>query len=155
MGSWRKLTGLARRAAMLAMALNDLIKGMLAEIGKVAQSSTVVGKVRDAGGTKVVPLSKVSVAFGTGVAGLDGKRSAGDGDSDAGMQGSGAGGALVVEPRAFVVVDENGVSHMLALKGKRAELRHGVEIGAAALPEAESTTRGPAPQLTEGKRPKK
>jgi uncharacterized spore protein YtfJ len=135
---------------MLGMALNDLIRGMLAEIGKVAQSSTVVGKVRDAGSTQVVPLSKVSVGFGTGVAGLDGKRKGENSESDAGVAGSGAGGALVVEPKAFVVIDENGIPHMLALKGKRAELRQGVEIGGPMLAPAPE-----APQLTDGKKPKK
>ncbi len=107
------------------MELNKLVKGLLSELNKVTKSDAIVGKVRDAGAAKVVPLSKVSIGFGTGVGGVDGKAGAGD----AGAEGGGAGGVLVVEPRAFVVVGEDGQPHMLALKGgKSAVLRRGIEI---------------------------
>lgn len=89
----------------------------------------MVGTVRDAGKAKVVPLSKVSIAFGAGLAGAGGKAEKDGGGSDAGLEGGGAGGALLVEPKAFVVVGEDGVPHMLALnKGKHAVLRKGLEI---------------------------
>ncbi|HEX3850507.1 MAG TPA: hypothetical protein VHW01_06040, partial [Polyangiaceae bacterium] len=61
----------------------------------------------------------------------------------------GAGGAIVVEPRAFVVVGEDGVPHMLALhRGKTAVVRRGVEIlpGPStpdALPSAVTPRLGP------------
>jgi uncharacterized spore protein YtfJ len=75
----------------------------------------------------VLPLSKVSIGFGTAVGGVGGKSSAGVGDADA--SAGGAGGAVVVEPRAFVVVGEDGVPHMLALQnGKTAVVRRGVRI---------------------------
>jgi uncharacterized spore protein YtfJ len=132
------------------MPLDDLVKGMLEQIGKVARSSAVTGQVRDAGAAKVVPLSKVSIGFGTGIAGLDGQRKSEESSSDAGVQGGAAGGALMVEPRAFVVIDENGMPHMLALKGKRAEIRQGI-----VLPGTEPTLESKeAPQLPPGKRNK-
>jgi uncharacterized spore protein YtfJ len=134
------------------MDLNDLVKGLLSELQKVSKSDAVVGTVRDAGKAKVLPLSKISLAFGTGVAGMDGKSDREGRQADAGIEGGGAGGALMVEPKAFVVVGEDGVPHMLALKhGKQAVMRRGIEI----LPEAESGPRlggeAKSPQLGGGK----
>jgi uncharacterized spore protein YtfJ len=134
------------------MDLNDLVKGLLSELQKVSKSDAVVGTVRDAGKAKVLPLSKISIAFGTGIAGIDGKSEREGRQGDAGVEGGGAGGALLVEPKAFVVVGEDGVPHMLALKrGKQAVMRRGIEI----LPEGEASLRlgeGKAPQLGEGKK---
>jgi uncharacterized spore protein YtfJ len=130
-----------------AMALNELLKGLLSELNKVSKSDAVVGSVRDAGRAKVVPLSRVSVGFGVASAGVDGKSST---RGDAGLDGSGAGGALMVEPKAFVVVGEDGVPHMLALeRGKIAVMRRGIEIlphdaGLGALPEAVKAPALPA-----------
>ncbi len=124
------------------MDLDDLVKGLLSEIGKVSKSDAVVGDVRDAGRAKMLPLSKISVAFGSGVAGFGGKTEKDGKEADAGVEGGGVGGAVVVEPKAFVVVGEDGVPHLLALKkGRQAVLRRGVELvpsenGAAELPGA-------------------
>jgi len=72
-------------------------------------------------------LSRISVGFGAGLGGVGGKAGAGGGDGKA--EAGGAGGAVVVEPRAFVVVGEDGLVHMLALrKGKPAVVRRGIEI---------------------------
>jgi uncharacterized spore protein YtfJ len=122
------------------MDLDDLVKGLLKEVAKVSKSDAVVGEVRDAGRAKMLPLSKISVAFGTGVVGFGGKSEKDGRAADAGVEGGGVGGAVVVEPRAFVVVGEDGVPHLLALKrGRQAVLRRGIELiptdnGAAALP---------------------
>jgi uncharacterized spore protein YtfJ len=82
---------------------------------------------------------------------LDGKAKRGGEESDAGAQAGGAGGAIVIEPRAFVVVGEDGEPHMLALaNGKQAVVRRGVKI----LP-AQSLTPAlngaAAPRLGDGK----
>lgn len=134
------------------MDLNDLVKGLLSEISKVSKSDGVVGTVRDAGKAKVLPLSKISVAFGTAVAGIGGKSEKTGKEGDAGLEGGGAGGAVVVEPRAFVVVGEDGVPHLLALKrGKQAVMRHGLEI----LPRDEGAPAlggSAAPRLGDGKK---
>jgi uncharacterized spore protein YtfJ len=109
--------------------LKHLMQELLAELGKVAKADAVVGGVRDAGKAKILPLAKVSIGFGTAVGSLDGKSKRGDEESDAGAQAGGAGGAVVIEPRAFVVVGEDGTPHMLALQnGKQAVVRHGVRI---------------------------
>jgi len=126
---------------------------LLGELGRVSKADGVVGSVRDAGHAKVLPLSKISIAFGTAIGDVGGTAKRGTEEKDAGAEAGGAGGAIVVEPRAFVVVGEDGVPHMLALHGgKTAVLRKGVQI----LPPA-SSARAPdalpsaaAPQLGTG-----
>lgn len=114
------------------MDLDDLVKGLLTELAKVSKSDAVAGQVRDAGKAKVLPLSKISIGFGGGTGGLSSKSRGEGAKGDAGVDGGGAFGAMVVEPRAFVVVGEDGVPHMLAMrKGKAAVLRRGLEITAA------------------------
>jgi uncharacterized spore protein YtfJ len=111
------------------MDLNDLVKGLLSELHKVSNSDAVVGQTRDAGKAKVVPLSKVSIGFGTATLGADGQSKREGLKGDAGVDGGGAAGAMTVEPKAFVVVDEAGVPHMLALKrNKAAVIRRGIEV---------------------------
>lgn len=135
------------------MELDDLVKGLLAELEKVSKSDAVAGKVRDAGRAKVLPLSKISIGFGTGSAGLASKARGDSAKGDAGIDGGGAVGALVVEPRAFVVVGDDGVPHMLALKkGKAAVLRRGLEIGTSSG--APALMGKSPPQLDAGKKTK-
>lgn len=110
------------------MDLKGLVSELLSELGKVSQSDAVVGVVRDAGKAKVLPLSKISIGFGTATGEVGGSSRTGDATT-AGASGGGAGGAIVVEPRAFVVVGEDGVPHMLALeRGKTAVARPGIRI---------------------------
>ncbi len=110
------------------MELDELVKGLLGELGKISQSDAVAGSVRDAGKAKVLPLSKISIGFASGAAGGSSK-ARGDAKADASLDGGGVAGAVSVEPRAFVVVGEDGVPHMLALKkGKTAVLRRGMQI---------------------------
>jgi uncharacterized spore protein YtfJ len=110
------------------MPLDDLVKGLLGELAAISKSDAVAGKVRDAGKAKVLPLSKISIGFGSG-AGAGASRARGDAKSDASLNGGAVVGALTVEPRAFVVVGEDGVPHMLALKkGKTAVMRRGLQI---------------------------
>ena len=131
------------------MDLKGLMTELLGELGRVAKADGVVGTVRDAGQAKVLPLSKISIAFGTAIGDVGGTSKRGNDEKDAGAEVGGAGGAIVVEPRAFVVVGEDGVPHMLALhRGKTAVVRRGVEIlssstGADALPSAATSRLGP------------
>jgi uncharacterized spore protein YtfJ len=111
------------------MDLKSLISELLGELGRVAKADGVVGTVRDAGQAKVLPLSKISIAFGTAIGDVGGTTKRGNEEKDADAELGGAGGAIVVEPRAFVVVGEDGVPHMLALHGgKTAVVRRGIEI---------------------------
>ncbi len=111
---------------------------LLSELGRVSKADGVVGTVRDAGPAKVLPLSKISIAFGTAIGDVGGTRRRDNDENGADAELGGAGGAIVVEPRAFVVVGEDGVPHLLALhRGKTAVLRRGIEIlPAASAPDA-------------------
>jgi uncharacterized spore protein YtfJ len=134
------------------MDLKNLMSELLGELGRVAKADGVVGTVRDAGQAKVLPLSKISIAFGTAIGDVGGTAKRGNDERDADAEAGGAGGAIVVEPRAFVVVGEDGVPHMLALhKGKTAVVRRGVEIFPA--PSAPSALpAGATPQLGPGEK---
>ena len=133
------------------MDLKHLMQELLEELGKVAKADAVVGTVRDAGKAKVLPLARVSIGFGTAIGSLDGKSKSGAGESDAGAQAGGAGGAVVIEPRAFAVVGEDGIPHMLALaNGKQAVVRRGVKILPPAEP-APALNGTDAPRLSDGK----
>jgi uncharacterized spore protein YtfJ len=131
--------------------LKHLMQELLDELGKLAKADAVVGGVRDAGKAKIMPLAKISVGFGTAMGNVDGKAKRNGEESDAGAQAGGAGGAVVIEPRAFVVVGEDGVPHMLALQnGKQAVVRRGVKI----LPPPEplpALNGAEAPRLGDGK----
>jgi uncharacterized spore protein YtfJ len=99
----------------------------------------------------VLPLAKISVGFGTAIGSLDAKAKRAGEEGDAGAQAGGGGGAVVIEPRAFVVVGEDGEPHMLALAGgKQAVVRRGVKI----LPSTEpppALSGAAAPRLGDGK----
>jgi uncharacterized spore protein YtfJ len=117
------------------MDLKELVTELLSELGKVSKSDAVVGTVRDAGKAKVLPLSRIRVGFGTAIGEAGGKSQLSGAERDAGGAFGGAGGAIVVEPKAFVVVGEDGVPHLLALEGgKHGVIRRGIEI----LPEKDS-----------------
>jgi uncharacterized spore protein YtfJ len=131
------------------MDLKDLMSELLSELGRVSKADGVVGNVRDAGQAKVLPLSKISTAIGD----VGGTAKRGNEERDAGAEAGGAGGAIVVEPRAFVVVGEDGQPHMLALhRGKTAVLRKGVQILPApgASPAPDALPSAATPQLGPG-----
>jgi uncharacterized spore protein YtfJ len=133
------------------MELKNLVKNLLSEINKISRSEAVVGGVRDAGKAKVIPLSRITVGFGTAVGGADGKSTSETREGDAAGQGGGAGGALRVEPRAFVVVGEDGVPHMLALTRGHAVVRRGIELTKDTEEVAKLPSAAPAPRLSAGK----
>ena len=143
----------ARDWLVCRMDLKDLMGELLGELGRVSKADGVVGIVRDAGQAKVLPLSKISIAFGTAIGDVGGTAKRGNEEKDAGAEVGGAGGAIVVEPRAFVVVGEDGVPHMLALhRGKTAVLRKGIQILPApkAAPAPDALPPAATPQLGTG-----
>jgi uncharacterized spore protein YtfJ len=111
------------------MELEDLVEGLLADLHRISKSDAVTGSVRDAGDVKVLPLSRIAIGFGTGSVGAEGKADRERVKGDVGFEGGAVGGAVSVQPKAFVVVGADGVPHMLALKGgKRAVMRRGLEL---------------------------
>lgn len=77
------------------MSVEDLIRTVMQEFRQIVRTETVVGEPIEAGGTVVVPVSKISFGFGAG----GGGRSEKDDGS-----GSGTGGGASVEPVAFIVI---------------------------------------------------
>jgi len=130
------------------MDLKSLMGELLGELGRVSKADGVVGTVRDAGSAKVLPLSKISIAFGTAIGDVGGTAKRGTDEGGADAEVGGAGGAIVVEPRAFVVVGEDGEPHLIALHGgKTPVVRRGVQIlpskpNEHALPSAEAPRLG-------------
>jgi len=115
------------------MELDDLVSSLMKQLYKVSSSESVVGKPMTFADSAVVPLCKISVGFGTGSGDVSGEATEkGGGNVDVG----GAGGALTVEPCAFVVVGKDGHSQMLSVRrGARAILQRAIDI----LPETVNT----------------
>ena len=111
-----------------AMHLKDLLDDLMKELHKVSRTSALVGAPRlTMGEVQLIPLSRfLTMGFrDQGTTDAAGK-ALGRGGA---LEGAGAGGALAVEPRAFVVVGPDGVPQMLSMRrGKRAVLQHAVEV---------------------------
>lgn len=110
------------------MELNELLKGLMGELQKISRSESVVGKPLRFGDAALVPLCRVSLGFGTGTTDLSGSGGSA-GKQDGSFEAGGAAGGLTVEPRAFVVVANDGVPQLLAFKSGTASLQQAVEIG--------------------------
>ena len=111
------------------MELNDLVSSLMNQLHRVSKSESVVGKPMIFGESAVVPLCKITVGFGTGSTDVTGSASKAGANFDVG----GAGGGLMVEPRAFVVVGKNGHAQMLSVrKGAKAMLQRAIDV----LPQA-------------------
>ena len=94
------------------MSVEDLIKTMMQEFRQITKAETVVGEPITAGGTVVVPVSKVSLGFGAGGGGAD----------KADGSGSGTAGGASVEPVAFVVI-KDGKAQILPIAEKEGSLK--------------------------------
>jgi uncharacterized spore protein YtfJ len=107
------------------MELKTLLDDLMAELKKVSRTSAMVGKPFALGNSHLVPLCKLTMGFGTATTDAAGNYVGRDGT----VEGAGAGGALAVEPRAFVVIGPDGVPQMLSMRrGKRAVLNRPVEL---------------------------
>jgi uncharacterized spore protein YtfJ len=127
------------------MDVSKLITALLAGMKEISASETVVGAPIRSGDTTIIPVSKVTLGFGTGAAGA---RSGANGPAG-GLESSAVGGGLTVDPQAFIVVTRDGKAQMLSLKDSRGatvlraiELlpsvlsQLGLPVGEAAAPEA-------------------
>jgi uncharacterized spore protein YtfJ len=107
------------------MDLKTLLDDLMGELQKVSKTSALVGNPFTLGSAQLVPLCRLTMGFGTGTS--DGVGTYGGRDGR--FEGAGAGGALAVEPRAFVVIGEDGVPRMLSMRrGRRAVLQHAIEL---------------------------
>ena len=108
------------------MAVNELVKELLQQLERLSNTGAVTGKVRQAGDTLVLPLTRVGIGFGAAIGEAEGH---GERNQEGGMDGAGAGGAAAVEPRAFIVVGPEGECEMLALRRRKGALtRRGIKL---------------------------
>jgi uncharacterized spore protein YtfJ len=120
------------------MDLNDLLNGLMVDMRKVSDTATMVGKPLKLGSAHMVPLLSVTIGFGTATTDLSGSGERRGGRVD----GGGAGGTMVVTPRAFVVVGNDGSPQLIALKeGKYGHLQTALELAPEAANQGAGTPR--------------
>ena len=85
--------------------LSKMIETALENIKKMTDVNTIIGEpVKVAGGSTVVPVSKVSVGFASGGMDYTSKKA----PEKAPNFGGGTGSGFTITPIAFLVVDQNG-----------------------------------------------
>lgn len=88
----------------------DIIRGVVSELREIAKTESIVGEPITVGNKTLVPIIRISVGFGAG---------GGEGadEKNRGGFGGGGGGGAKVEPAAFIVIDEDGISLLPAKPG--------------------------------------
>ena len=89
--------------------LEILVKTAIEKIKEMVDVETIIGKpIVTANGTTIIPISKVSVGFGSGGSDLPTKQS-----KD--LFGGGAGGGVSIQPIAFITIMPDGNVKLLQL----------------------------------------
>ncbi|MFH1808111.1 MAG: spore germination protein GerW family protein [Pseudomonadota bacterium] len=96
------------------MDVKNMITRLLDEMHHISKTETVVGEPLVVGNTKLIPISKLSLAFGVGGLTSHAEESSPQSGQGQGSVG-GAGGGIRVEPVAFVAVDPSGRAQLLCL----------------------------------------
>jgi sporulation protein YtfJ len=92
------------------MSLEDVIKEVAGELENLVSTKTVIGDPVESAGKTIIPVTRVSFGFGSG--GGEEKKN----ESQSGFGGGGGAGAKI-EPVAFIVISEEGVSvHSISRK---------------------------------------
>jgi len=89
----------------------DILKGVVGELREIARSETIIGEPVTVGDRTVIPVVKISVRFGAG-------GGQGEDEKSRGGFGGGGGGGTKIEPAAFIIIDDKGVSLLPVAKGK-------------------------------------
>lgn len=89
----------------------EVISGIVGELKQIASAESIIGEAVTVGNKTVIPIVKVSVGFGAG--GGEGEK-----EKTGGGYGAGGGGGCIVEPAAFIIMDEDGISLLPAKPGK-------------------------------------
>ncbi|MCK5126048.1 MAG: sporulation protein [candidate division Zixibacteria bacterium] len=89
----------------------EVITGIVGELKSIASAESIIGQAVTVGGKTVIPVVKVTVGFGAG--GGEGEK-----QETGGGFGAGGGGGAIVEPAAFIIMDETGISLLPAKPGK-------------------------------------
>lgn len=127
------------RSNVMATDLNDLLNGLMADMKKVTDTASMIGEPVKVGSSQMVPLLGVTIGFGTATTDV-----AGNGERRGGrVDGGGAGGTMVVTPRAFVVVGQDGVPQLVALRdGKYGSVQKALKLTAEGQQLTEQQTTG-------------
>jgi uncharacterized spore protein YtfJ len=89
----------------------EVLTGIVGELKKIASAESIIGDAVTVGGKTVIPVVRMTVGFGAG--GAEGEK-----EKDRGGFGAGGGGGCVIEPAAFIIMDEKGISLLPAKPGK-------------------------------------
>lgn len=88
--------------------LEGLVRAAVEKIKEVVDVETVVGKpITAPNGTVIIPVSKVSVGFGSGGSDIPAK--------DKELFGGGMGGGVSIQPIAFIVIGADGNVKLLQM----------------------------------------
>ena len=90
------------------MNLADIAKSLVGELRSLTETHSVIGTPIEIGDVKIIPISKVSVGFGTG-----------QNDGRSGGASGGLGGAVAMQPLGFLVVKSDGQAELLSLAGSK------------------------------------
>ena len=93
------------------MTIQDIISEVTKELENIVSAKTVIGEPIVAGGKTLIPITKISVGFGSGGFENGGKSPA---DSKSPYGGGGGAGAKI-EPIAFIIIDDEK-AEVLTLK---------------------------------------
>ena len=91
----------------------EMLSAIVGEIKAIAKSETIIGEPITLGDKTVVPMVKISVGFGAG--GGEGTEQ----EKRSGF-GGGGGGGVMIEPAAFLVIDDDKIS-LLPAKSQKFE----------------------------------
>ncbi len=98
--------------------LNEIIQTSLEKIKELSETGTVVGEpINTAGGTVIIPVSKVSLGFASGGVELGNKKKNADNSTQTRDPSFGGGGGtgLTISPVGFLVVSSDGNVSMLSV----------------------------------------
>lgn len=90
--------------------VTEILKAVVGELKDISKSETIIGEPVTIGSRTVIPIVKISVGFGAG-------GGQGEGNKIGEGFGGGGGGGARIEPAAFIIMDEDGVSLLPATKG--------------------------------------
>lgn len=97
------------------MELTEVVNGLLGQIRQLTESESVVGKPMQVGDNTIIPVTKLTVGFGTGQGeGAGGSK----GEQGRGRMG-GVGGGIAMDPQGFLVVGKDGSTQLLALSAAK------------------------------------
>ncbi len=95
--------------------IKNLMSETMEKIKSMVDVNTIIGKPIQAGGTTIIPVSKVTFGFGTGGTDFQSKNSK---DTSPLCFGGGGGAGVTVSPVCFLVVTSDGDARVLPLNAQ-------------------------------------